>query len=129
MYNIRTKELNIDEGKKVKFDVIADDLIEKEKQNKLTNNDNNSAKIYQVTNKSSKNQQQQGRWQQNILSSQNQNQNQDWEDYSYRSLKYEGPSCTYCEFKFYSDEWCWLKHSEQVLSEWLKFNKERIDDL
>ena len=31
MYNIRTKELDIDEGKKVEFDVIADDLIEKEK--------------------------------------------------------------------------------------------------
>ena len=129
MYNIRTKELDIDEGKEVEFDVIADDLIEKEKQNKLTNNDNNSAKAYQATNESSKNQQQQGEWQQNILSSQNQNQNQGWGGYSYRPPKYEGSPCAYCGFKFHSDEQCWLKHSEQAPSEWLEFNKERIDDL
>ena len=55
MYNIRTKELDIDEDKEVEFNVIADDLIEKKKWNKLINNDNNLAKIYQVTNKSSKN--------------------------------------------------------------------------
>ena len=58
MYNIRIKELDIDKDKKVEFNVIADDLIEKKKQNKLINNDNNSAKIYQAINKSLKNQQQ-----------------------------------------------------------------------
>ena len=76
MYNTRTKELDIGGGKEVKFDVIADDLIEKEKWNKLTNNNNNSAKAYQATNESSKNQQQQGRRQQNTLLSQSQNQNE-----------------------------------------------------
>ena len=55
MYNIRTKELDIDEDKEIKFDVIANNLIEKKKWNKLTNNNNNSAKIYQTTNESSKN--------------------------------------------------------------------------
>ena len=31
MYNIRIKELDISEGKKVKFNIIADDLVEKKK--------------------------------------------------------------------------------------------------
>ena len=46
IYNIRTKELDIDKDKKVKFDVITDDLVEKKKENKLINKNNISVKIY-----------------------------------------------------------------------------------